>query len=292
MNEDFSLGKMSADARLTATFKYYEKTEQDGGIIITACLEDGDVPRLNRGYGLNGNELWLSLNNLYQSIRGKDDNTAADDIISWCQQYAHPYYASEDIEEYRWDIEKDTEYWDFSTNILGNFTFDVHTMRKDLESLYRDTLVIFMFKKCLERLDVSTDLAQITWTNEFADFNSFPMQKHLGKISAYLNKMSGVTIKLELDENGELKVMPDFHSVFDAARFALSQYVSIPTDYPIAYADRVGVATCECCGRLFIKNGNRQKYCDNPECKKERNRRKSRTAYRRKIQEERDNRWA
>ena len=26
MNEDFSLGKMSADARLTATFKYYERT--------------------------------------------------------------------------------------------------------------------------------------------------------------------------------------------------------------------------------------------------------------------------
>lgn len=96
MNEDFSLGKMSADARLTATFKYYEKTEQNGKIVITACLGKGDVPKLNRGYGLDGNELWLSLNNLYQSIRGKDDYTAADDIISWCQQYAHPYYASED----------------------------------------------------------------------------------------------------------------------------------------------------------------------------------------------------
>ena len=72
MNEDFSLGKMSADARLTATFKYYEKTEQNGEIIITACLGKGDVPKLNRGYGLDGNELWLSLNNLYQSIRGKD----------------------------------------------------------------------------------------------------------------------------------------------------------------------------------------------------------------------------
>ena len=36
MNEDFSLGKMSADARLTATFKYYEKTEQNGKIVITA----------------------------------------------------------------------------------------------------------------------------------------------------------------------------------------------------------------------------------------------------------------
>lgn len=71
MNEDFSLGKMSADARLTATFKYYEKTEQNGKIVITACLGKGDVPKLNRGYGLDGNELWLSLNNLYQSIRGK-----------------------------------------------------------------------------------------------------------------------------------------------------------------------------------------------------------------------------
>ena len=292
MNEDFSLGKMNADARLTATFKYYEKKEQDGKIMITAYLGEGDVPKLKRGYGLDGNELWLSLNNLYQNIFGKDDNSAADDIISWCQHYAHPYYASQGIEEYKWDIEKDTEYWDFSTNILGNFTFDVRTMRKDLETLYRDTLVILMFKKCLERLDVSDDLAQITWTNEFVDFNSFPTQTHLSKISSYLNKMNGVTMKLGLDENGELKVMPDFHSVFDAARFALSQYVSIPMDYPIAYAERVGIATCECCGRLFIKNGNRQKYCDNPECKKERNRRKSRTSYHRKIQEENDNRWA
>lgn len=106
MNEDFSLGKMSADARLTATFKCYEKTEQNGKIVITACLGKGDVPKLNRGYGLDGNELWLSLNNLYQSIRGKDDYTAADDIISWCQQYAHPYYASEDIEEYRWILKR------------------------------------------------------------------------------------------------------------------------------------------------------------------------------------------
>ena len=292
MNDDFSLGKMNADARLTATFKYYEKKEQDGKIMITAYLGEGDVPKLKRGYGLDGNELWLSLNNLYQNICGKDDNSAADDIISWCQHYAHPYYASQGIEEYKWDIEKDTEYWDFSTNILGNFTFDVRTMRKDLETLYRDTLVILMFKKCLERLDVSDDLAQITWTNEFVDFNSFPTQTHLSKISSYLNKMNGTTIKLGLDENGELKVMPDFHSVFDAARFALSQYVSIPMDYPIAYAERVGIATCECCGRLFIKNGNRQKYCDNTECKKERNRRKSRTSYHRKIQEENDNRWA
>ena len=105
---------------------------------------------------------------------------------------------------YKWGIDKDAEYWDVSTNILGSFTFAVKEMRDDLEKLYRDTLVVLMFKKCLEQLDVSAELAQITWTNKFADFNSFPMQKHLGKISAYLNEMSGVTMKLGLDENGEL----------------------------------------------------------------------------------------
>lgn len=45
MNEDFSLGKMSADARLTATFKCYEKTEQNVKIVITACLGKGDDSR-------------------------------------------------------------------------------------------------------------------------------------------------------------------------------------------------------------------------------------------------------
>lgn len=78
-------------------------------------------------------------------------------------------------------------------------------MRDDLEKLYRDTLVILMFKKCLDQFDISDDLARITWTNEFADFNSFLTQAHLGKISAYLNEMSGVTMKLRIDENGELK---------------------------------------------------------------------------------------
>lgn len=194
MNEDFSLGKMSADARLTATFKYYEKTEQNGKIVITACLGKGDVPKLNRGYGLDGNELWLSLNNLYQSIRGKDDYTAADDIISWCQQYAHPYYASEDIEEYRWDIEKDTEYWDFSTNILGNFTFDVHTMREDLESLYRDAIhTLPILLSCKEAPDIPKLSTLSEWL-EWIDQKYIPLEPSMlgpGSMSNAPDRLDG-----------------------------------------------------------------------------------------------------
>ena len=47
-----------------------------------------------------------------------------------------------------------------------------------------------------------------------------------------------------------------------------------------------------CCEGLFIKNGNRQKYCDHPECKKERNRRKSKMAYHRRQKEDKNAEWA
>lgn len=112
-------------------------------------------------------------------------------------------------------------------------------------------------------------------------------------ISKYLltwMKMSGVTMKLGLDENGELKVMPDFHSVFDA-RFALSQYVSIPTDYPIAMRTGLVLPPVSAVYYLFIKNGNRQKYVTIQNVKGTKTA-ENPAAYHRKIQEENDNLWA
>ena len=55
MNEDFSLGKMNADARLTATFKYYEKRNKMGNHDNRLSGRRG-CSKLKRGYGLDGNE--------------------------------------------------------------------------------------------------------------------------------------------------------------------------------------------------------------------------------------------
>lgn len=75
------------------------------------------------------------------------------------------------------------------------------------------------------------------------------------------------------------------HSVFDVAYYAMAQYISSSPDYPLHWGGRTGIAYCKSCGNIFIKNGNRQKYCDDPECKKERDRRKSKGYYYRKIQQ-------
>ena len=43
-----------------------------------------------------------------------------------------------------------------------------------------------------------------------------------------------------------------------------------------------GYAVCANCGKPFIKNGSRQKYCGNPECGNVRNRKKAQAYYQRK----------
>ena len=114
--------------------------------------------------------LWLSLNNLYQSIRGKDDYTAADDIISWCQQYAHPYYASEDIEEYRWELirnrEKDAASMG-NTLYLGSLKSEIYfcIYEKDYEQyVVNENKVLLLFERIGEILICGIVLI-------FSDFN-------------------------------------------------------------------------------------------------------------------------
>lgn len=290
---DYEIGKLSEDVKLTTTFKEYEAEEKDGDIILTAVLSKGDVPKLNRGYGIDGQQLWISLCNLYEDIKGMDTYEMVKPITKWCCEHVHPYYLEyAEIPEYKWDIESDAAYWDFLTNVLGDYEISVNRMKKDLEQLYRDTHLIIMFKKALENLNIKEELKQITWTGNYTDFDRLSPHEQLHKIHDFLSTFPKFPMQLTLDENGEFKVTPGFTSVFEAAYFSLSQYVSLPGDYPFDYGSRIGIGICACCGKMFIKNGNRQKYCDEDECKKERNRRKSKTAYRRKVQAIQDEDWA
>ena len=69
-----------------------EAEEKDGDIILTAVLSKGDVPKLNRGYGIDGQQLWISLCNLYEDIKGMDTYEMVKPITNWCCEHVHPYY--------------------------------------------------------------------------------------------------------------------------------------------------------------------------------------------------------
>ena len=116
--EQYEFGGLNDNKKITAVFDHYEVENVRGEMYIGARLTEGESPKLQEGYGINGQQLWVSLQNLYLDIYDKDDNEAAQIIISWCRENVHPYYffgdpyASFDLSQ-----EKDTDYWDTMVNL-------------------------------------------------------------------------------------------------------------------------------------------------------------------------------
>ena len=260
---------------------------------IGAILTEGEAPKLQEGYGINGQQLWVSLQNLYMDIADKDDEAAAKIIISWCMENVHPYYffgdpyAAFDISQ-----EKDTDYWDTMVNVIGLYDFSINQMREDLKKLFDRTNILLMLYRSIHMVLTKDERQELEQVEGFKKFSTASPIARCHMIKEYIDKeIPKLPLGLTLDAVGEFRIVPDFASVFDVAYYALAQYVTASPDYPLHWGARTGIGYCESCGNIFIKNGNRQKYCDNPECKKERNRRKAQSAYYRKIQKKADEQW-
>lgn len=263
-------------------FKHYSVEMRDGERIVYAWLPDGEAAKMGPSCDISEDHLWVSLYNLYMRTKGKSDDEVSNTIVEWCESHVHPYYL--------WDMDTDTNYRSTGSDDLLYFEFPMKRMRTDLEKIYRDTHMVMMFKRLIEGAEVERDIKRITWTKKYVNIIEMNHDDQLEEIVTYMNQLPKFKMGLALDKDGEFMVRPEFHSVFEAAYFALSRYVAGPRDYSHDYGDRVGI--CECCEGLFIKNGNRQKYCDHPECKKERNRRKSKMAYHRRQKEDKNAEWA
>ena len=84
--EQYEFGGLNDNKKITAVFDHYEVENVRGEMYIGARLTEGESPKLQEGYGINGQQLWVSLQNLYLDIYDKDDNEAAQIIISWCRE--------------------------------------------------------------------------------------------------------------------------------------------------------------------------------------------------------------
>ena len=291
--EPYEFGGLNDNKKITATFSHYEVTNINGEMYIGAILIEGEAPKLQEGYGINGQQLWVSLQNLYMDIADKDDEAAAEIIISWCMENVHPYYffgdpyAAFDISQ-----EKDTDYWDTMVNVIGLYDFSINQMREDLKKLFDRTNILLMLYRSIHMVLTKDERQELEQIEGFKKFSTASPIARCHMIKEYIDKeIPKLPLGLTLDVVGEFRIVPDFTSVFDVAYYALAQYVTASPDYPLHWGARTGIGYCESCGNIFIKNGNRQKYCDNPECKKERNRRKAQSAYYRKIQKKADEQW-
>ena len=284
----FDLGSLNENKKITAKFTKYEVDHRGGETIICALLEEGQLPEWQEGYGLDGQKLLLSLCNLYLKIENADEWEACHHIIAWCKANAFPYCSQGlKVQEYDWELLQDSERWELWVNVLNSYEFTLERITADLKRLYEDMEILLHFYNVKNNLESSRALPQSKRIQEYADIASLTEMQLLYKLDHFLSELPKFPLELTLDDVGEMKILPGFTSVFDAAYYALARFVATQPEVPTKEdGGKTPLGICESCGKIFFKNGNRQKYCDDPECKKERNRRKSRTAYLKKLKEE------
>lgn len=284
----FDLGSLNENKKITAKFTKYEVDHRSDGTYICALLEEGQLPEWQEGYGLDGQKLLLSLCNLYLKIENTDEWEACHHIISWCKANAFPYCSEGlKVHEYDWELLQDSERWELWVNILNGYEFTLERITADLKRLYEDMEILLHFYNVKNDLESSRALPKNKRVQEYADISSLTEMQLLYRLDNFLSELPKFPLELTLDDVGEMKILPGFTSVFDAAYYALARFVATQPEVPTKEdGGKTPLGICESCGKIFFKNGNRQKYCDDPECKKERNRRKSRTAYLKKLKEE------
>ena len=205
-----------------------------------------------------------------------------------CKANAFPYCSEGlKVHEYDWELLQDSERWELWVNILNGYEFTLERITADLKRLYEDMQILLHFYNVKNDLESSRALPQNKRVQEYADIASLTEMQLLYRLDNFLSELPKFPLELTLDDVGEMKILPGFTSVFDAAYYALARFVATQPEVPTKEdGSKTPLGICESCGKIFFKNGNRQKYCDDPECKKERNRRKSRTAYLKKLKEE------
>ena len=280
----FDLGSLNENKKITAKFTKYEVMHRSGETYISAQLENDQLPEWQEGYGLEGDKLFTSLWNLYRKIENVDDWEACHHIIVWCKENAFPYYTeSGKLQAFDWHRREDKEYWAFMVNFLESYEFPLSKITADLQRLYEDTEILQYFYCLRHDFDFGRKLPNTERAQKYANIASLSEIELLRELDRFLSELPKFPMELTIDELGELKILPGFNSVFEAAYYALARFMAISPDAPTRDGGKTPLAICESCGKIFVKNGNRQTYCDDPECKKERNRRKARTAYRKRI---------
>ena len=281
------LGSLNENKKITAKFTKYEVKHRDNETIIYAVLEKDELPQWQEGYGVNGQDLLLSLCNLYQKIENVDDWEACHHIIEWCKKNTFPYYDDgSEVRQYDFSETINRNYWDMMVNVLDFYMFSLERITADLKKLYEDMKILLHFYNVLNDCGMDIDLPKSERVQKYKNIGQLKSIDQLKALDGFLLGFPKFPMELCIDEVGNLKILPGFKSVFEAAYYALARFVSVQPDAPVSDGGKTPLGICESCGNIFFKNGNRQKYCDDPECKKERNRRKSRTAYLKKLKEE------
>ena len=288
---DYEIGGIGDIKKHTLRFHSYRIGTEDGNLTIYAEYEPERPPKIFNGYP-SGQELLLDLCNLYLELRDKSPEECATILSRWSVENIHPYYHyGDNVAHIEFNGDDPNDYWDFMVNVLECYHVSVADMVRELERLYTDTMTVFALRKLMDG-DVAE--AQRLYENVqvsekenlmFKWFRTATERRPL-VIKETVEKLPKFAMNLEYDlADRQLKLQPVVNSVIDAAYYGLGRFAAVDVGALDDYGGKTNIAFCQACGRAFIKNGNRQKYCGDYLCQSIRNKRKSSDYYYRKKKE-------
>ncbi len=288
-------------------FPEYIPDYDDDGEIIKPLFTGGHAPVSGTDYSLTGQDLLVSLCNLYGKLNNPDSTESISDAVwDWCRNNIHPYDIDSLCEilesekfahiTYRDIIEKDATFsikrfikdlCDLGTvfelyYILDNLKYEGNV--KNARNLYyegrlRDSLAF------LERYSKYED---------DKEYRAHVLEDYNDLIFKVIDMFPDFRMRLKLDKKtGKVMFGADVQSVFDIAWYTFSRIVADvapPVDEDLDYFESQGsILSCLACGKYFVRRSSRQLYCDSWDCQSERNRRNRRASYARKKAAEVEN---
>lgn len=271
--------------------------------VITPVFSFTKRPTAGTDYSLTGQDLLVSLCNLYRKINAPDSTVnVTEQIWSWCRSNIHPYFIDDLCDVIENGNFKDA--W-FHEDLKNNASFLVSQFVKDLCNLGS----VFEYYAVLQKIHSSHDASagrEHYYEGRFQEsipllekYKQYSDDEYVKQVDMnYDNLMQSVIalfpdIKLNLKQNTrthKIEMGAVVNSVFDIAWYAFARMVATvapPADHDPDYMYPQGsVLTCMSCGEYFVRHSSRQRYCDNPNCQAERNNRKARAYYQRKKADE------
>lgn len=275
----------------------YTEQEQVIQPVFSATIK----PTAGTDYSLTGQELLVSLCNLYRQINDPNSTEKIPEAIwVWCRNNIHPYNIEELNETINSGKYAHIELYDI---IQQEATFSLERFEKDLSKLGRAFEYFFALKRitgssdaeCGRNLyyegrlcDTIPFLERYKKIKDDDDYITQVYEDYKELTAKLLDLFPDFNMRLRTDSKGKVLYAADVKSVFDIAWYTFARMVadvSAPIDESLDYMFYQGsVLSCLACGEYFVRHSSRQLYCDSPLCQAERNRKNRRNSYARKKQ--------
>ena len=281
-------------------FPEYLPDYDDDGEIIKPLFTGGHAPASGTDYSLTGQDLLVSLCNLYCKLNNPDSTESISDAVwDWCRNNIHPY----DIDSLCEILESEKNaHITFRDIIEKDATFSIKRFIKDL----CDLGTVFELYYILDNLKyegnvknarnlyyegrLRDSLAFLERYSKYEDdkeYRAHVLEDYNDLIFKVIDMFPDFRMRLKLDKKtGKVMFGADVQSVFDICWYTFSRIVADvapPVDEDLDYFESQGsILSCLACGKYFVRRSSRQLYCDSWDCQAERNRKNRRASYARK----------